>query len=281
MENGIMYSAKEIFATHGHGVCRELGQHFIFDENINRKIVAAAGDVEGKTVVEVGPGPGGLTLEILKLSPRKLYLLEYDPNWAAVWRGLQSNFGDKLEVLEVDALRFDLYGLAPQLVISNLPYNISTQLLGRWLPRFDLCEKFLLMFQKEVADRLVALPASKSYGRLSVLVQWKSQVRKICDLEPGSFCPPPQVRSSLLRLLPYPRDQVECCDFFDGLSRMVSDIFAHRRKVAVKSMGKYFENPAKALSALGYAPSARAEEINVDDFLKMYQMHQKATTVDK
>jgi 16S rRNA (adenine1518-N6/adenine1519-N6)-dimethyltransferase len=271
-----MYSAKEIFAMYRRDARRELGQHFIFSENINKKIVAAAGDVEGKVIVEVGPGPGGITLELLKLSPRKLYLLEYDRHWAAVWRELQPDFGDKLEVIEADALDFDLYSIAPQVVISNLPYNISTQLLFHWMPLFHLCEKFMLMFQKEVADRLCAVPESKAYGKLSVLVQWKSAVKKICDLEPGNFSPPPLVRSSLLCLVPHPLDKVECHEFYDGFSNMMADVFSHRRKNVAKSLQKYFANPVETLSLLGYGQSTRAEQIKVEDFVKMYKMHTSA-----
>ncbi|MDR2268514.1 MAG: 16S rRNA (adenine(1518)-N(6)/adenine(1519)-N(6))-dimethyltransferase RsmA [Holosporaceae bacterium] len=273
-----MYSAKEIFARYRRDASRELGQHFIFSENINKKIVAAAGDVEGKTIVEVGPGPGGITLELLKLSPRKLYLLEYDRHWAAVWRELQPDFGDKLDIIEADALHFDLYSITPQVVISNLPYNISSQLLFHWMPRFHLCEKFILMFQKEVADRLCAVPGSKDYGKLSVLVQWKSAVKKICDLEPGSFSPPPLVRSSLLRLIPHPPDKVEYHESFKGFSYMMADVFAHRRKHVAKSLKKYFANPVETLSLLGYGQTTRAEQINVDDFVKIYQMHAKTSS---
>ncbi|MDR3151618.1 MAG: 16S rRNA (adenine(1518)-N(6)/adenine(1519)-N(6))-dimethyltransferase RsmA [Holosporaceae bacterium] len=275
-----MYSAKEIFAKYHRNTLRELGQHFIFNENINKKIVAAAGDVEGKVIAEVGPGPGGITLELLKLPLQKLYLVEYDRHWAAVWRELRPDFGNKLEIIEADALNFDLHSIAPQIVLSNLPYNISTQLLFRWLPRFHLCEKFILMFQKEVADRLYAVPRSKAYGKLSVLVQWKSAVKKIFDLEPSSFSPPPLVRSSLLRLVPHQLDKVEHHESYDGFSHMMADVFAHRRKTVIKPLKKYFANPTEALSLLGYDPSTRAEQIKVEDFVKIYKMYVQMLTAD-
>ncbi|MDR2794987.1 MAG: 16S rRNA (adenine(1518)-N(6)/adenine(1519)-N(6))-dimethyltransferase RsmA [Holosporaceae bacterium] len=266
-------SAKQIFEQYYRKTTRRFGQNFLFDANINAKIVSAAGDLRNKVVAEVGPGPGGLTLEILKCDVQKLYIIEYDDHWISVWQELKPQFGGKLEVIGCDALHFRLDDISPNIVISNLPYNISTQLLFRWLPNFDLCEKFILMFQKEVADRFIAVPSTKAYGKLSILVQWKSRVRKIFDLEPGSFFPPPQVKSSVLQFSPFAKSNCECHENFDGFSQMLTHAFAHRRKTIRGSLKKYFVNPSEVLRNLGYDENTRAEQITVADFIKMYKMY--------
>jgi len=263
-----MYSAKEIFNEFYNKTSKRFGQNFLFDENINHKIVSAAGDLSGKTVVEIGPGPGGLTVEILKQDIKKLCIIELDRHWAEVWRNLRSHFDDKLEVIECDALKFDFKTISPNIIISNLPYNISTQLLFKWLSEFDLYEKLILMFQKEVADRIYARPHTKNYGKLSVLCQWKSEVSKIFDLEPGSFSPPPKVKSTVVKFTPFQKEKANNIAF-KIMSDLLTDAFANRRKTVVKSLGKYFQNPAQILEDLGYDKNTRAEEISVDDFIKM------------
>jgi 16S rRNA (adenine1518-N6/adenine1519-N6)-dimethyltransferase len=231
--------------------------------------VAAAGDLSGKVVVEVGPGPGGLTLEILRQDIEKLYLLELDPHWAGVWREMKSNF-NRLEVIECDALEFDFRSLSPQIIISNLPYNISTQLLFRWLRDFDAYEKLVLMFQKEVADRICASPRTKSYGKLSVLAQWKAQVSKVFDLEPGSFFPPPKVRSTVVRFIPFSREQCVHADRIDEFAALLSQVFGHRRKIVAKSLAHFLYDPHVFLQKIDLGPSARAEEISVQNFIDLF-----------
>jgi 16S rRNA (adenine1518-N6/adenine1519-N6)-dimethyltransferase len=258
-------SSKEIFDQFGGGTNKKLGQNFLFDANINRRIVSVAGDLSHKVVVEIGPGPGGLTLEILQKSVKKLYVIEFDKHWADVWRKLKNQyFGDKLEVIECDALSFDLQDISPNVIVSNLPYNISTQLLFRWLPEFHRYEKLVLMFQKEVADRLYARPSTKSYGRLSVLSQSVSVISKAFDLEPGSFFPAPKVKSTVVKFEPFSEPS-----YSEKLSNILTDAFCHRRKVVSKSLKKYFADPDTVLQNLGYKPNARAEEISVNDYLKM------------
>jgi 16S rRNA (adenine1518-N6/adenine1519-N6)-dimethyltransferase len=201
-------SARSIFREFFGSPIKRLGQNFLFDENINRKIVSSAGDLSGKTVLEVGAGPGGLTLEILKSNVSKLHVVELDPHWANVWRTLQAKFDNKLEVIESDALKVDFKLIKPDIIISNLPYNISTQLLFKWLREFFLYEKLILMFQKEVADRLYAIPCTKEYGRISVLTQSVSNVSKVFDLEPGSFTPAPNVKSTVVKIVPHTNWQI-------------------------------------------------------------------------
>lgn len=266
--NTVTYSAKGIFDTFYNKASKKFGQNFLFDENINRRIVAAAGDLSGKTVVEIGPGPGGLTLEILKQNIAKLFIIEFDKRWHSVWVELKNHFGDKLEVIEYDALKFDLKSISPNIIISNLPYNISTQLLFKWLPEFDLYEKMILMFQKEVADRIYANPCTKNYGKLSVLCQWKSKVSKVFDLEPGSFSPPPKVRSTVVKFVPFPKEATEQLEF-KMMSNLLTDAFMCRRKTVAKSLRKYFQDPVQILENFGYNKNTRAEEISVDDFIKI------------
>ena len=266
-------SAKSIFDTFLNRADKKFGQNFLFDEKINRKIVSVAGELSGKTVVEVGPGPGGLTLEILKQSIKKLYVVELDTRVAEVWRTLQPQFGEKLEIIECDALKFDLKNVTPDVVISNLPYNISTELLLRWLPEFDICERYVLMFQKEVADRLCAVPKTKDYGRLSVLTQWKAKVSKAFDLDPGSFFPPPKVKSTVLKFDPFERKNIIGVDHYEEFSDLLTEVFAHRRKMMLKFLGKFFETPEITLASIGYSSTTRAEEISVADYIRLFESY--------
>ena len=257
-------TAKKIFDISLNKATKRFGQNFIFDSNINRKIVSAAGDLSDKVVMEVGPGPGGITLEILKQPIQKLFVIEIDKRWAEVWRNLKRLFDGKLEVIEKDAVNFNEEEIFPQVIISNLPYNISTVLLTKWLANFDKYEKLILMFQKEVADRLYAKTCTKSYGKLSVLTQWKSKVEKVFDLEPGCFTPPPKVKSTVVKFTP--KEVEEDYNFF---SSVLNDAFLHRRKLLSKTLQKYSKNIEEILQSLGYSRLARAEEISVEGFQKL------------
>ncbi|MDR1982301.1 MAG: 16S rRNA (adenine(1518)-N(6)/adenine(1519)-N(6))-dimethyltransferase RsmA [Holosporaceae bacterium] len=260
-------SAKKIFDSFFHEANKKFGQNFLFDEKINRKIVSVAGDLTGKVIAEVGPGPGGLTLEILKHNIKKIYVIEIDKHWSGVWKSLSQRFDGKLEIIEQDALNFDFQSIAPDMIISNLPYNISTQLLFKWLREFDLYESMVLMFQKEVADRLYAIPSTKSYGKLSVLTQWKSRVAKAFDVEPGSFFPAPRIRSTVVKFIPYKKKFTS--DDFLFFSNLLASVFMHRRKVVVKTLANFFPHPEELLLNLGYHRNTRAEEITVDDYMKI------------
>ncbi|MDR2781108.1 MAG: 16S rRNA (adenine(1518)-N(6)/adenine(1519)-N(6))-dimethyltransferase RsmA [Holosporaceae bacterium] len=261
-------SAKKIFDEFSCRIDKSLGQNFLFDEKINQKIVLAAGDLSGKVVTEVGPGPGGLTLEILKQDIKKMYIIELDRHWSSVWKNLGSLFFPKLEIIECDALLCDFKKINPDIIISNLPYNISTELLVKWLKELDYYEKLVLMFQKEVADRLCAVPSTKSYGRLSVFAQCQSQIEKVFDLEPGSFFPRPKVKSSVVKFSP----KLKKIDDILQFSRFITAAFAHRRKTVIKPMSVFFSNPEHVLQKLGYNKNTRAEEISVEDYTKLYLM---------
>lgn len=257
-------TAKKVFDAFQNRTTKRFGQNFLFNASVNSRIVDSAGDLTDKVVMEVGPGPGGITLEILKRPIKKLFVVEIDRRWAEVWRGLSELFDGKLEVIEKDALKLKEEKFSPQVIISNLPYNISTVLLTKWLANFDRYEKLVLMFQKEVADRLHASPRTKSYGKLSVLTQWKSKVEKVFDLDPGCFTPPPKVKSTVVRFTP--KKMQEDYDFF---SSVLNDAFLHRRKLLAKTLRKYAENIEEILEDLGYSHLVRAEEISVEDFQKL------------
>lgn len=257
-------SPKEIYERYRQYAKKELGQNFIFDQNVNRKIVDAAGNLGNRTVVEIGPGPGGLTLEILKKNVKKLYIIEYDSHWCDVWDKLQKDF-ERLELVRGDALRIDIFSLKPEVIISNLPYNISTRLLFNWFENFSSLEKLVLMFQKEVADRIVARPCTKDYGKMSVIAQWLAEITKICDLSPSVFSPPPKVYSSVLKFIP--RKNIEHFEKYHDFCNLLTDAFSARRKVVRKNI----KNPLifQKLLELGYTDNTRAEEISVDDFVSL------------
>ena len=182
-------------------------------------------------------------------------------------------FNKKLQVIQMDALKLKLDEISPQIVISNLPYNISTQLLQRWLVDFDICEQFVLMFQKEVAERICAKINTKAYGRLSILCQLKSDVKKIFDLEPGSFFPPPKIKSSVVKFIPFRKDQTLPAEKYDKLERFLSSAFSQRRKVIIKCMRDFFENPETVLKELGYNCDVRPEQISVNDYKKLAEKY--------
>ena len=262
-------SAKKIFDISGYKTAKKFGQNFLFDPAVNKKIISCASDLTGKTVLEVGSGPGGLTLEILKKNIKKLYVVELDSNWASVWKNLQPMFDGKLEVIECDALKFDVQTIKPDVIISNLPYNISTQLLGRWLKNFHEYDELILMFQKEVAERLYANPCTKEYGKLSVMTQWKSEVSKCFDLRGGSFFPPPKVKSTVVKFSPFKKKISQ--EKYDVFLKLLYDVFANRRKIILKPLSLHIENPEEILSDIGCTLNARAEEISVQNYMKILE----------
>lgn len=268
-------TAKSIFQAFYNRADKKFGQNFLLDPNINRKIVAA-GNLFDKVVMEVGPGPGGITLEILKQPIRKLYIIELDLHWAQVWQSLASLFEGRLEVIHQDALNFNEAEIAPQVIISNLPYNISTQLLLKWLKNLNSYEMLILMFQKEVADRLYAKPHTRTYGKLSVLTQWKASVEKIFDLEPGCFVPPPKVKSTVVRLKP----KTDVTEDFQMFSKIINDVFQQKRKQVLRSLSKYIPDAQQLLLDLGYSPMVRAEEISVEDFRRVIEFKLKNVPID-
>ena len=260
---------REIIAAHGLDARKRLGQHFLLDLNLTRRIARAAAPLGEGTVIEVGPGPGGLTRALLLEGARRVVAVEVDPRAIAALHELAKAAGDRLQVVEADALTVDITGLGPppRRIVANLPYNISTALLVRWLHQADDIADMVLMFQKEVADRLAAQPRRKDYGRLSVLAQHVCEVRRLFDVAPSAFVPPPKVTSSVVRLMPRPAGQ-RLADL-RPLERVTAAAFGQRRKMLRGSLAGVFVDPAAVLTRLDLPPTGRAEELTIADFVRI------------
>ena len=260
---------REVIATHGIAAKKSLGQNFLLDLNLTAKIARMAGDLSGADVLEVGPGPGGLTRGLLAEGARKVLAVEKDTRCIAALEEVAAAYPGRLEVVNADALELDVAGrlTPPVKIAANLPYNVGTELLVRWLtpdvwPPF--WQSLTLMFQREVALRIVARPGSKAYGRLAILAQWRSDPQIVLDLPPEAFTPPPKVSSAVVHLtaLPKPRFEADAAT----LERVVATAFNQRRKMlrsALKPLGPDTED---RLRAAGLPPTARAEEINLEGF---------------
>jgi 16S rRNA (adenine1518-N6/adenine1519-N6)-dimethyltransferase len=260
---------RETIAAHGLDARKRLGQHFLLDLNLTRRIARAAAPLSEGTVIEIGPGPGGLTRALLLEGAAHVVAVEIDPRAIAALTELQRVADDRLALVEADALGLDLASLgpAPRRIVANLPYNVSTALLVRWLHQADEVTEMVLMFQKEVADRLAAVPRSKDYGRLSVLTQHVCAVQRLFDVAPSAFVPPPKVVSSVVRLRPKPADQ-RLADL-RPLERVTAAAFGQRRKMLRSSLGSAFDDPVATLGGLGIPATARAEELPVADFVRL------------
>ncbi|MGE3782597.1 MAG: 16S rRNA (adenine(1518)-N(6)/adenine(1519)-N(6))-dimethyltransferase RsmA [Alphaproteobacteria bacterium] len=253
-------------ARHGIAARKSLGQNFILDLNLTRRIARAAGPLDHATVIEVGPGPGGLTRALLMEAAGLVVAIERDPRCVAALGELVARYPDRLRLVEGDALVLDPVELseAPRKIVANLPYNIATALLLRWLSRIGEYESLTLMFQREVAERLVAAPRSPAYGRLSVLVQWLTEPKILFDLPQHAFVPPPKVTSSVVSLTPrlVPLSQASK----PALERVTAAAFGQRRKMLRSSLKTLGVPVAELLAAAEIPPTARAEELSVADF---------------
>jgi 16S rRNA (adenine1518-N6/adenine1519-N6)-dimethyltransferase len=248
---------------------RRLGQHFLLDPQLLAKIARAAGDLRGRTVLEVGPGPGGLTRAVLAAGAGRVIAIERDPRCVTALRELADLAGGRLEVIEADALTCDLAGLGADrmIVVANLPYNIGTALLLKWLDQIERLDTLTLMFQREVAERLAAAPGTRAYGRLSVIVQWLCEVRVVLHLPGRAFVPPPQVASSVVHLRPRPRPLAPADK--PALERVVAAAFGQRRKMLRASLKSLTTDPGRLLDAAGVPATARAEDVDVAGFCRL------------
>lgn len=260
---------REVIARHGLSAKKALGQNFLLDLNLTAKIARVPGDLSASDVLEVGPGPGGLTRGLLAEGARRVLAVEKDARCLPALAEIAAACPGRLEVVEGDALALDLAGrlTPPVRVVANLPYNVGTELLVRWLtppawPPF--WESLTLMFQKEVAERIVARPGSKAYGRLAVLAQWRTEARIALTLPPEAFTPPPKVSSAVVHLtaLPGPRFPADPA----VLSRVVAAAFNQRRKMLRASLRGLAPDIEALIEAAGLRPTARAEEIPVEGF---------------
>jgi 16S rRNA (adenine1518-N6/adenine1519-N6)-dimethyltransferase len=263
---------REVIARHGLAAKKSLGQNFLLDLNLTSRIARAAGPLDGLDVIEIGPGPGGLTRALLAQGARRVIAVERDERAVAALAEIAARYPGRLAVIAADALEFDPrphLGGSPARVVANLPYNIATALLVGWLttePWPPWYDRLVLMFQREVAERIVAPPGSKTYGRLSVLAQWRSQARILFDIAPRAFVPPPKVTSSLVELIP--RAAPLACDR-SALERVTQAAFGQRRKMLRQSLRSLAIDAAALLAAAEIDPAARAEDIPVAGFVAL------------
>jgi 16S rRNA (adenine1518-N6/adenine1519-N6)-dimethyltransferase len=263
---------REVIRRHGLAARRSLGQNFLLDLNLTARIARAAAPLEGVTVFEVGPGPGGLTRALLALGAKRVIAVERDERCVAALQELAQHFGDRLTVIAGDAMHVDLAAQAPSgpvRVVANLPYNIATALLVSWLtiePWPPWYDQLVLTFQREVAQRIVAAPGTKSYGRLSVLAGWRTTAQMLFDIAPRAFVPAPQVTSTVVRLVP--RAQPLPCDR-RLLERATEAAFGQRRKMLRQSLKSLGVDALDLLAAARLDPTARAEDIPVEGFVAL------------
>lgn len=263
---------RDVIRRHNLTPKKSLGQNFLFDLNLTARIARAAEPLENITVVEIGPGPGGLTRALLALGARRVVAIERDQRAIAALEEIAGRYPGRLDIVAGDALAVDpREQLGPERarIVANLPYNIATALLVGWLtvePWPPWYDSLLLMFQREVAERIVAAPGGKSYGRLSVLAGWRTEARILFDVAPTAFVPPPKVTSSVVRLTPRPEPLA--CDPA-ALQRVTEAAFGQRRKMLRQSLKTLGVDAATLLAGAGIEPTARAEEIPVDGFVAL------------
>lgn len=260
---------RDVLATHNLLPKKSLGQNFLLDLNLTAKIARQAGDLTGCDVLEIGPGPGGLTRGLLAEGARRVLAVEKDARCLPALAEIEAAYPKRLKVINADALELDvLQHLTPPIrVVANLPYNVGTELLVRWLtpqqwpPYWD---SLTLMFQKEVAQRIVALPGTKAYGRLAILSQWRADVRMVMTLPPEAFTPPPKVHSAVVHLqrLEQPRFEANA----KVLSRVVAAGFNQRRKMLRSSLKSISPDIEAHLVAAGIKPTERAEQVSIEAF---------------
>ncbi len=259
---------RDVISRHGLAAHRKLGQNFLLDLNLTGRIARAAGPLTDVTVIEIGPGPGGLTRALLETDARQIIALERDRRCIAALDELATAYSGRLQIVEGDALETDLTSLAEPgatlKIVANLPYNIATPLLIKWLRQIDDFAGMTLMFQKEVAQRLASAPGSKSYGRLSIIAGWLCGIEAMFDISPQAFVPPPKVTSTVVALTP--RAQPLAPARMEVLERVTAAAFGQRRKMLRSSLKSISDDPAALLIGCGIDPTARAEELDITAF---------------
>ncbi len=265
---------REVIARHGLSARKSLGQNFILDLNVTRRIARAAGPLEGATVVEIGPGPGGLTRALLMEGAGRVIAIERDSRCIAALEEVAAAWPGRLEIVEGDALEIDLSARlgGPARIVANLPYNVGTELLVRWLTLADWppwWDSLTLMFQREVAERIVARSGSKAYGRLSVLAQWRAEARILFEVSPQVFTPPPKVTSAIVQVRP--KEAPEGVEIA-RLEAITKAAFAQRRKMLRQSLKALGPQALAAMDACGIAPTDRAETVDVEGFVSLARL---------
>src|ERR1700712_598270 len=263
---------RDVIREHSLSARKSLGQNFLLDLNLPARIARAAGPLEGATIIEVGPGPGGLTRALLAFAARRVIAVERDERALGPLEEISRRYPGRLEIVCADAQVFDprpLLGDAKAKIVANLPYNIATALLIDWLsiepwpPWYDM---MVLMFQREVAERIVAREDDEAYGRLGVLANWRAETKILFDISPAAFVPQPKVTSSVVRLVP--RSVPESCDR-RTLERVTAAAFGQRRKMLRQSLKSLAADPARLAAAANVDPTRRAETVPVSGFVAM------------
>lgn len=259
---------REVIAQFDLGARKSLGQHFLLDLNITRRIAREAGPFDGETVLEIGPGPGGLTRALLESPAQAVIAIERDSRAIAALKILEDAYPERLKPVEGDALGIlpsDLISEGDSLtIVANLPYNIAQKLLVGWLRDLAAIRSMTLMFQKEVADRLRASTGDKAYGRLSVITAWLCEIDTLFDLPPAAFVPPPKVTSTVVHLTP--RAEPLAPADFRTLERVTSAAFGQRRKMLRSALRSLTTDPIALLESSGIDPTLRAENLSVEEF---------------
>jgi 16S rRNA (adenine1518-N6/adenine1519-N6)-dimethyltransferase len=263
---------REVIRSHALSARKSLGQNFLLDLNLTAKIARAAAPLEEAVIVEIGPGPGGLTRALLALGARRVIAVEHDARALPALQQVAARYPGRLEIVCADAKAFDprpLLAGERAKIVANLPYNIATTLLVGWLsvepwpPWYDM---MVLMFQREVAERIVAHENEEAYGRLGVLANWRAETKILFDVSPAAFVPQPQVTSSVVRLIPRPAP--EACDR-RALEQVAAAAFNQRRKMLRQSLKSLPANPARLVAAAHIDPTRRAETVPVSGFVAM------------
>jgi 16S rRNA (adenine1518-N6/adenine1519-N6)-dimethyltransferase len=270
-EDGLPH-LRQVIEDHGLAAKKSLGQNFLFDLNLTRRIARAAAPFKNTTIIEIGPGPGGLTRALLAEGAEKLIVVERDARALPALAEIANHYPGKLHVIEGDAMQVDWASLVtgPARIVANLPYNVGTPLLvgwltqGHWPPFYD---SLTLMFQKEVALRIAAAPGSNDYGRLSVLCQWRCTCKRLFDVNRSAFTPPPKITSSIVQLTPRSKPDIDCD--VKALEKVTAAAFGQRRKMLRQSLKTVFQNAEAVLEGLNIASTKRAEELAVSDFARL------------
>jgi len=261
---------RDIIVRHGLDARKSLGQHFLLDANLTRRIARLPGDLTGREVAEVGPGPGGLTRALLQTQAARVLAVELDQRAIGALRELQEAFPRRLEVVEADAVGLDLAALtaAPRQLAANLPYNVATPLLIAWLRQAGAWERMTLMFQLEVAERVCAAPATGAFGRLGVLAQWTCRTALLLRLPPGAFAPPPKVWSAVVALVPY--SEQPSAGLFRTMERLTAAAFGQRRKMLRASLRPLGGEALLARAEI--APDRRPETLAIPEWDRLARL---------
>ncbi len=266
-----LLTIKETIDFYGLATKKSLGQHFLLDSNITTRIARAAGHLAGVTVIEIGPGPGGLTRALLESDAARVIAIEKDARCIAALAPLQAHFGARFTLIEEDALRISPQQLCegPRAIVANLPYNVGTELVTRWISELyhdaTAYQSITVMLQREVAERLSAIRGGKDYGRLSVLTQAICSAQGLLELPPGAFSPPPKVTSTVIQLKPKPRAEFD----LNALERVTKAAFGNRRKMLRQSLKSLRVDAESWCESHGIAPTERAEQLTVEQFIML------------